>query len=718
MAPTPSGPSETRFTFCRICEAACGIRAEVRDGRVVSLRPDPDHPVSRGYSCVKGTRGILSVQNDPERLKHPVKKKGEGWERISWDQALREIGGELRRIRREHGRRSLGVYFGNPTAFSYSHGPAMLAFTRAYGTPNVFSAGSQDCNNKFVASRLMFGSSLIQPCPDIDRTRFLLMFGANPLVSHFSFVTVPRPHERLQAIIDRGGRVVSVNPRRTETARRVGEHLFIRPDTDLFLLLALLNVIFQRGLHDEPYLRRWTRGWERVREAARPHTPEKTAAVTGIPAPAIRRLAVDFARAPGAVAYTRTGTSIGHFGTLTEAAIHWLNLATGNMDRPGGAFAGGGGLLDLPPLGRLGGADRSRERSRIGNHPKVLQTFPAAILADEILTPGPGQIRAMVVTAGNPVLSCPGGRRLAEALEDLDLLVSLDLYINETGSLADYVLPATTFLERDDLWLPAVQFQPIPYAQYTGAVVPPDGEQRTEWDIFLGLTEAAGLDPGGIPGAGPLLKMARGLPLLGPPRPQWMLSALLRLFGEVDLTTLRRHPHGLLLKPRRYGEWLRRGPLTPGHRIRMVTPELEGELERAREFLGDLRENRNGGLILIGLRELRSHNSWMHNALRPREGCLAYLNPRDGKRLGLTGGQAARIEGPGGHIEVPVSLTDDIMPGVIAVPHGWGHTFNSGQSRAREQPGACVNYLASEKEVEPLAGMSVLNGIRVRVSPS
>src|SRR3954451_2383955 len=476
--------SEQKITFCRICEAHCGMVATVEDGRVVKLRPDRDHPLSQGYACPKGI-AMVDVQNDPDRVTHPLRRRpdGSGFDRVGWDEALDDIGTRLRATIDRHRPKSVGWYMINPGAFSYSHPLWVKGFLDALGTPHYWTASSQDVANRFAASALLYGSPLVIPIPDLQRTDFLLMLGANPLVSHGSVLTAPRIRDQLNAIVARGGRVVVVDPRRTETARAY-EHMPIRPDGDAWLLLSLLHVIFEEGLEDWGALVGQADGYGALREAAAEHPPEATEARTGVPAEAARKLARDLAAAPSAAVYGRTGSCLGRHGTLVAFLLDALNLATGNLDRPGGAVFGRPAVA-LDDVGERTGLDSyDRTRSRLGDFPDVLGAMPASLMAREITTPGPGQLRALFVSAGNPALSVPDGGALEAALAELDLMVSIDLYVNETNRHADYVLPAATFLEREDMPIAFLGFYTTPFVQWTEPVVEPRGEARDDWQII------------------------------------------------------------------------------------------------------------------------------------------------------------------------------------------------------------------------------------------
>ncbi|MEX2197057.1 MAG: molybdopterin-dependent oxidoreductase [Thermoleophilaceae bacterium] len=703
--------SEQKVTFCRICEAHCGMLATVEDGRVTKLRPDPDHPLSKGYACPKGI-AMTEVQNDPDRVLQPLRRRPDGeFEPVSWEQAMADITTRLKRIHDERGAEGIAWYMGNPGAFSYSHTLWVKGFLDAIGSPHYYTAGSQDVNNRFAASALLYGTPLVVPIPDLARTRFLFMLGANPLVSHGSVLTAPRVRDQLHEVVDRGGRVVVVDPRRTETARQF-EHVPIVPDTDAWLLLAMLHTIFGEALADRGFLDEHADGAGALELLARPHGPEQAESRTGIAADHIRGLARDFAAADGAAAYGRTGSCLGRFGTLVSFLLDALNAVTGNLDRPGGAVFGRPPVA-LDDLGeRFGLATYGKVRSRFGGFPDVLGNLPASLLPREIETPGVRQIRALFVSAGNPVLSVPDGDALERAMEGLELCVSLDFYVNETNRHADYVLPAATWLERDDVPLAFLGFYTTPFIQQTDAVVPPAGEAREEWEVIDELARALGVVASSI---APLRLLGRlGIRF----SPQRLLDLLLRTGpGRLSMNTLRRHPHGLVLDEHIATGVLERKVRHRGSRLALAPPEIAAEVER---LAGANGHDPSYPLRLIGLRELRSHNSWMHNApllMRGGRSHALRVNPGDAAEHGLEDGGEARISSKSGAVVVPVKVTDEMIAGTVALPHGWGH--RGGWRLANRHAGVNVNLLASAEpeDLEPLAGMAFLNGIPVRVEP-
>ena len=710
--------AEERITYCRICEPLCGLVATVQDGRVVKLRPDRDHPLSRGFACPKGI-AMTDVQNDPDRVTHPLRRCPDGsFERVAWDQALDDIGLRLKAILDRGDPRAVGWYLGNPSAFSYSHPIWVKGFMDAIGSPNLYSAGSQDVNNRFVASQFLYGSPLIVPIPDLARTSLLLIVGANPLVSHGSVLTAPRIKDSLHAIVGRGGRVVVVDPRRSETASAF-EHIRIRPDGDAWLLLALLQVICEEGLHDDAAISRQARGFDQLRRLVADHTPQTAESRTGIPADTITQLARDLATAPGAAVYGRTGSCLGRHGTLVSFLLDALNVVTGNLDREGGAIFGSGPIQIEEVLHRIGADSYATFHSRVGGFPEVLGQLPASLMAREITTPGKGQVRALFVSSGNPVLSVPNGSELEEALAELELMVAIDLYVTDTSRHADYILPGTTFLEREDMPLAFFTFSATPYVQWTDPVVAPRGEARQEWQIIEAMARRIGTTPAS---AWPLRALGRLGIKLSPTRlidlglrlgPRGDLFGLRR--GGLSVGRLRRRPHGIVLGRQHPVGVLVRKVFHADKLVHLDVPELSAELARLEsEDEGE----REFPLRLIGLRELRSHNSWMHNVPKLMQGGrehTARIHPDDAVAHGVEDGEPCRIVSATGTIELIARVTDEVSRGTIAVPHGWGH--RGGWRRATEAGGANVNLLASSapEDLERLAGMAFLNGIPVRV---
>jgi formate dehydrogenase len=725
IAPSDS-TAEQRVTYCRICEPMCGLIATVSDGRLTSLRPDRDHPLSRGRACPKGI-AFTDVQNDPDRVLEPLRRRRDGtFEKVSWDEALDDIATRLSAIIAAHGGASVGQYFGNPAAFGYATSLWPGVFMARIGSRHLYSAGSQDINSRFVASKLLYGAASQLPFPDLPRTRFLLMLGANPLVSHGSAVRAPRIKDDLVDIVRRGGRVVVIDPRRTETAR-LYEHLAVRPDSDAWLLLAMLHVIFAESLQDQSAIDAQASGADELQAMCAGFAPEHVAHHTGLSAEVIRTLARDFAGAPSASAYGRTGACLGRNGTLVSFLLDVLTLVTGNLDRPGGTLMSHP-VIPLEDLGeRLGSFSYDTMRSRIGNLPDVNGTFPAAVIADEITTPGPGQMRAFFVIAGNPVLSVPNSAAMESALQQLDLFVSFDLYVNETNRLADYILPGTTMLERDDLPIAFAACSPTLFVQSTEAVLEPYGQARQEWQVYAEIARRMGIS---MFATGPMERFNRVLAWLDrrgmSPTPQQMMGLLLRVgrYGDrfglrrhgLNLRKLRAHPHGIVLAEHAPTGILGDVVSLPGGRVCLDPEQILADVRRLGERPAP---DPDYPLLVIGIREMRSQNSWMHNSPTLMKGDRrqrARINPVDALAAGISADGQVRIVSRDGAIETDVLISDEVIGGTIAVPQGWGHR-GGGWQLANSVPGANVNELTSNRpdDLERLAGMSVLNGVPVRI---
>ena len=718
--------TRTAHHVCTLCEASCGLRFEVDGARILSVRPDPDDVFSRGYACPKGI-AMAEVHDDPDRLRRPLRRTGPGeFEPIGWEEAFALAGRRLRAIRARHGADAVALYMGNPVV--HDHGALLLraALQKSLGTRNAYSAGSQDTSPRFATSYYLYGNSFAIPVPDVDRTDHLLVLGANPLVSNGSILSAPNLRARLRAIRERGGKVVVVDPRRTETAREADEWIPIRPGTDAALLLGMLQVLLERGRIDREPLRRIARGLGAVEKRLDAFRREDAARHTGIPVAVIERMALEFADARSSVAYSRVGVCNSRTGTLGTFATDLLNIAAGRLGAVGGAMFASP-ALDPARVLRLPGMDgHARWRSRVRGLPETLGDLPAACLAEEIETPGPGQVRALVCYAGNPVLSTPNGRRLAGALGRLEFMVAVDLYVNETTRHADLILPPAWALAQDhvDLLFPSLAVRNT--LRYSPPVVEKGPDERHDWEILLELARRLGGGPTGTPALDALLGLARRLGWRFTPTK--LAELLLRSGARGDRfqpwrrrTTFARlaeqHPHGQDL-----------GALEPGvarrvfhrdRRVRLNAPPLLAALDA---LVAELpRPVAQDGLLLIGRRDLRSNNSWMHNApglASGRERCVLLVNPKDAEPCGVRDGEEALLESRVHRGPVRVHLSEEVQPGVVSLPHGWGHRESARWQRvAGRRPGVSVNDWTDDAAVESVVGQSILNGVPVRLAP-
>ncbi len=693
------------YRACHLCEAICGLAIETESDeggvpRIRSIKGDPQDSFSRGHVCPKAV-ALQDIQDDPDRLRQPLRRVGSEWQPIGWDEAFALVASRLGEIRERHGNDAVAVYQGNPSVHNYGLMTHSNYFLGLLKTRNRFSATSVDQLPHHLVSQQMYGHGLLIPIPDIDHTDFMLVLGGNPLASNGSIMTVPDVEKRLKALKARGGRLVVVDPRRSETAAIADRHLFIRPGQDAALLLGILNTLFEEHLGRPTPLP--VDGLERVREAVAVFDAESMSARCGVPAESIRQLARDFAAAERAVCYGRMGVSTQAFGTLCQWLVQLINLVTGNLDRVGGALCTSP-ALDL--VASTSGGHFGRWRSRVSGLPEYGGELPVAALAEEILGEGEGQVRALVTVAGNPVLSTPNGRRLEQALDGLEFMLSIDLYINETTRYADLILPPTAPLEHDHYDTTFNVFAVRNVTRFNEAVLPrPEGALH-DWEIFVGLARA--------------FAARNGLELKPTLEPQQMIDLGLRAgaYGDrsehrLSLATLREHPHGIDLGPLRPN--LAPRLKTAGQRIQAAPPLFVDDLQRfAAQPLPA-----SDQLLLIGRRHVRSNNSWMHNYHRlvkgkPRHQLL--MHPRDLEGRGLVDGQRVRVRSRVGSVEVEVAASSEMMPGVVSLPHGWGHARPGVQlAIARAQAGASANDLTDERHLDLLSGNAALNGLPVEV---
>jgi anaerobic selenocysteine-containing dehydrogenase len=734
-----------------LCEATCGLAITTRDGVVERIRGDDDDVFSHGFVCPKGA-SLKELHEDPDRLRSPLRRRADGtFEQVSWEAAFAEIAQRLPPIMEAGGRDAAAAYVGNPNAHNISV-IYLRGLLKLLDSKNIFSASTVDQYPKQMASALMFGTGLSVPLPDIDRTDHLLILGANPLASNGSLLTAPDMRGRLRALQERGGRFVVIDPRRTRTARLADEHHFIRPGTDALALMAMVHTLFDEGLVDLGRAGPWLAGVDTVQALASGFTPEDVAGACGIAAPVLRRLARDLAAAPRAAVYGRIGTTTQAFGTTASWLVDVLNALTGNLDQPGGAMfskpAIGSGNTQGPP-GQGRGARFGRWQSRVRGLGEIFGELPVAALADEIETPGAGQVRALITIAGNPAVSTPNARRVERALESLEFMVSVDIYVNETTRHADVILPPPSNLERSHYDLALASFAVRNTANYSPAVFQKDLGAPDEWEILLRLTaivagqapdaDIAALDAMTAMAAIQLEAKSETSCLHGrdagevlaalEPRvgPERILDLMLRCgpygdqFGErpggLTLAALEAAPHGIDFGPlqTRLPEVLR----TVSGMVELAPEQIVTDVERLHDALAGA-----GGapaMLLVGRRDLRSNNSWMHNLpglVRGKPRCTAHVHPVDAARLGLFDGEPAIVSTQTGSVEVPVEVTEDVMPGVISIPHGWGHDVAGTRlSVAARHAGTNSNVLADENAIDPLSGTSVLNGIPVELAP-
>ncbi|MFO0757887.1 MAG: molybdopterin oxidoreductase family protein [Byssovorax sp.] len=709
---------------CTLCEAMCGVTVEVLDGEVRSIRGDKDDPLSRGYLCPKAA-ALADLHADPDRLRHPLRRGKNGFERIGWDEAFDEVARRITEIQARHGKNAVGLYFGNPTIHNLGSTLYGMPFARAIGTRNRFSATSVDQLPHHLAALTMFGHQLLFPIPDLDRTQFLLIIGANPAVSNGSLMTAPGAPKRIRAIRERGGKVVVLDPRRTETAELATEHRFIRPGTDALLLLAMIRTLITEDRVRLGKLGDFADGLDSLGPLVEPFTPEKVAPVTGLDAAFITSLARDFAAAPSAACHARMGASTQALGGLCQWLSNLLTILTGNLDRPGGAMFTRPAIDVVSLTARLGQRGHfDKGRTRVRKLPEYGGEYPVAALAEEILTDGPGQIRGMITVAGNPVLSTPNGKKLDQAFSSLEFMVSIDIYLNETTRHASIILPPTGPLEHDhyDVVFHALAVRNT--AKYSPAIFDPPPDSRHDHEIFQALIARLGKK-------GPLARPRSRVE-------QWLLEGLsprrivdlgLR-FGPygagpnpfvkgLSLAALEAQPHGVdlgalvpCLPERLY---------TKDKRIALAPAIFTADVARARALLDDGPPAAEGpfDLKLIGRRQLRNNNSWMHNSHRLLKGpnrCTLLMHPDDARARGLAGGQQVIVTSRVGSVALELCPSDEMMPGVVSMPHGFGHDRPGIKlSLASARPGASINDLTDEEHLDALTGAAAFSGVPVKV---
>ncbi|WP_332817424.1 molybdopterin-dependent oxidoreductase [Sphingopyxis sp.] len=691
-------PSRTiRHQVCPLCEAACGLLIETEDTRIVSIAGNPNDRHSRGHICPKGV-ALQDLHGDPDRIREPMIRTGRNWEPVTWDAALDLAAERLDAIRRKRGRDAVGIYSGNPSAHNIGSASHFRPLLAELGTRQVYSSASIDIFPNMLVSLLMYGHQFMHPVPDLERTDFLLMLGANPLVSNGSLMTAPGFARHARALRARGGRFIVIDPRKTETAKMADAHHFIVPGTDAELLLAMIHVLFRDKLVKPGHLSKLIDGLDDVEAAIVPFTPERAAKITGVGRDVIVALATDFARSATAACYGRIGISVQKFGTLAHWAIQLLNLLTGNLDRIGGT------LLAKPAVARLLRPELAaawpRQHSRVGRLPGIGGALPVAALADEILAPGPGQLRALIVFAGNPASSLANTAKVNRALSSLECLVSIDIYLNETARHAHIFLPSTSPLERGHYPTFSATFAVRNFANYSPPVFEPSGNVLPDWQILDELTRRLAALSGSTP---PVRRS-----------PEDVLAEELASGWHPGLTfeALLAEPDGIDL-----------GPLTPSLPERLLT--ANGRINVAPTIilkdLERLRAERDAGdsLLLIGRRSARSNNSWMHNSPRlmaRRPDHYLQMHPRDMATRGVCEGEEIRLRSETGEMVIAVQASEEIMPGVVCLPHGWGHRDEGMRlGVAAALPGENFNLLVDEQMIDVPSAGSVVQGIPVQV---
>jgi anaerobic selenocysteine-containing dehydrogenase len=732
------------YRVCPFCEATCGLAIEVEGNSIVSVRGDKDDPFSRGYICPKAY-GLKELYHDPDRLRQPVRRTANGWEEISWDEAYKEITSRLLAIREQYGNNAIGMYAGNPIVhdLAFLYLPLLI---RALASRSAFNSEAIDTLPKIIQTGLMFGGPFPSgvPVPDIDRTHYLLIIGANPAISHGSLMTMPDAPGRLKAVIKRGGKVVVIDPRRTETAKLASEHHFIQPATDAAFLLALVHTLFEEGLVTLGAATGLVHGLDTVEAIAREFTPEEVAGYCGIPAVTIRRLARELAAAESAACYGRLGTCVQEFGTLASWGVDLVNVLTGNLDRPGGVMFPTP-AAPLTALAKTRPFGIGRRRSRVSGQPEVKGMIPSSTMAEEILTPGEGQVRAMILVMTNPLRSAANSVQLEAAFSQLDFLVAIDIYLNETTRHAHLILPTPTPAEQPNYEFGLYHLSVRNVAKWSSSAVSPPAGVPDAWQVllklsapFLGMddssikdiddavfgqlvTEAVKNDDSWMELTESEIKEA----VAGAVGPERVIDMLVRIGPYGD--GFGRRPEGLTLAKIQVAEHgIDLGPLQP--RLREILNMKSGLIEMAPSTMIDdiarLRKHmaqQTREMVLVGRRVLRTSNSFMHNLpslVKGPDRCTLQISRQDAIRIGLRDGSSARVTSRVGSVIAPVEVTEDLMPGVVSLPHGWGHDAEGSQLRvANAHSGVNTNALTDNQAYDAASGTAVLFGTPVTVEP-
>ncbi len=695
---------QTHYRTCNLCEAMCGLEIKHSGTEILSIKGDKKDTFSRGHICPKAV-ALQDLYHDKDRLKTPIKRTETGWKEIPWEVAYDEVAEKLRSIQKKYGKNAVGSYRGNPTVHNIGLMAFGAPFMQSIGSNQKYTATSVDQLPHHFASLMMFGHYLLFPIPDIDRTDFMLIMGGNPAVSNGSIMTAPDFSNRLKGIKKRGGQVIVIDPRFTETSKIANQHFHIKPGTDAFLLLALIHVIFEENLTQVGHLKNHLNGWKTIKEIATQYPPEKIADITGIKAEDIQQLARQFAAAKTAVCYGRLGLSTQEFGGLCQWLVNVLNCITGNLDAEGGA------LFTLPAIDIVGMSkitgktgSYNKRQSNVHKLPEFTGEFPVATLADEILTEGDNQIKAMVTIAGNPVLSTPNGKYLEKAFESLEFMVAIDIYLNETTKYADIILPTTTGLETPLYDLVFHQFAIRNTAKYSEALFEKSAEQRHDWEILKELTTR-------LSGEENPANLEQTL--------DFMLQYSCYKEPKLSIAELKKHPHGIdfgTLKPQ-FPERL----FTADKKVELAHPLFIKDLERLDTKLHSLQAQTISKypFSLIGRRQLRSNNSWMHNSERMVKGkkrCTLLIHPNDATTLSVEDGQAVTVTSNVGQVKLPIEITDTMMQGVVSIPHGWGHhRKGTNITIAQQNAGVSLNDLTNAMQLDTLTGNADFSGTKVKI---
>jgi anaerobic selenocysteine-containing dehydrogenase len=696
--------NKIHYRTCNLCEAMCGLEITYKEKKVISIVGDKKDPLSKGFICPKSL-ALKDLYEDPDRLKTPIKRTENGWQEISWTEAFDEVEIQIKKIQEKYGNNAVATYQGNPNVHNVGSMLYGGPFLKSLKTKQKYSATSADQLPHHIASLKMFGHQMLIPIPDIERTDYLLILGANPGASNGSLLTAPGFPQKIKSIQKRGGKVINIDPRFTETSKISSQHLYINPGKDALFLLSLLHVIFDQGIEEKTHLSNYLKGLEEIKEIVKEYSPKKTALLIGIDSLEIQKIAKDFMNSKTAVCYGRMGVSTQEYGGICQWLINVLNIVTNNMDKVGGAMFTKP-AIDLVYMtgiqGKVGNFDRYR--SRVHNLPEYSGELPVATLADEILTEGDGQIKMFICTAGNPVLSAPNGKKMEKALEKLDFMVSIDIYLNETSKYANIILPTTNGLETLHYDLVFHQLAIRNTAKLSEVLFEKDENQKHDWQILNELTER-------------ITEKKNSL------TPEMMLDNMFQYspYKEANLSVnkLKENPNGIdlgSLQP-----LLIKRIFTVDKKINVSPQIFIDDLKRLdKELYKDTKEEETKyPFALIGRRHLRNNNSWMHNSkllMKGKNRCTVLMSSKDANNLSITDHQKIKIISNVGSIELPVEISDEMKEGVLSIPHGFGHNRNGTKIKlAEENAGESINDLTDDNKIDKLTGNANFSGTRVKV---
>lgn len=694
--------STTHYRTCNLCEAMCGLEIQVENNEIISIKGDKEDPFSKGFICPKAT-ALQDIYTDPDRLKKPIKKVNGEWVEISWKEAYDLVATEIKKVQKKYGANAVAAYQGNPTVHNIGSMLFSSDFLRSLNTKNKFSASSVDQLPQQLAAQWMFGHIFTVPIPDINRTDYFLVLGANPMVSNGSLMSAAGMPNRIKDLKARGGKMVVVDPRKTKTAEAADRHIFIKPGKDVYFLAGLIHELFEKQLIEINQLPEWMVGKNELITLFKKFSPQKVESICGVKKEIIEQTARDFAIAKTAVCYGRMGVSTQEYGTLCHWLINLINILSQNFDKPGGAMFPKAAVDVVSFISKKGTEHRyDRFRSRVRNLPETNGELPVAVLAEEMITPGKGQVKAFICSCGNPVLSTPNGKQLDKALEGLDFMVSIDIYLNETSKQADVILPPATGLETEhyDLFFNNLAVSNV--AKYSPALFKPENGMQYDWQIFKQLTRR--------------IKQKKTLmerilfPFLNP---GFMLNIGLKKGPySINLKNLKDHPHGMDL-----------GSLQPRMSGYLFTKDKNLHLAPAllvKQFEQLSLEIKKPELVLIGRRELRSNNSWMHNSYRLVKGknrCTILIHNKDATKRNITDGNLVEVKSTNGSISLKAELTNNIMPGVVSIPHGYGHNSpGSKMEVANAHAGVSINDITDEGFLDGLSGNAAFSGVEVEIN--